>query len=224
LGLLLAYLRPDVNVYLVEAKEPGAVAAETRRVALGLRNCHVHQGDVRAFVVGFDLAVSMHSCGLLTDLIVRKAVEQRARFVLVPCCYGQLRQDREEACCSTAFRGLDLDGDSMRVVASAADYCVRAEGWDFETDVNFAVAKRCMRVVDADRLAYASEQGYLCQLLQLLPLVCSPKNNVIAGQPVEDGICNADQGHHRHALASCTGPTSIGSACAAGDLGPPPGV
>ncbi|CAD7970488.1 unnamed protein product [Amoebophrya sp. A120] len=41
-------------------------------------------------VFKFDVALSLHSCGLLTDAILKMCTEQKASFVLVPCCYGQL--------------------------------------------------------------------------------------------------------------------------------------
>ena len=37
-----------------------------------------------------DVAVAMHACGQLTDLALDLCVATSARFVLCPCCYGQL--------------------------------------------------------------------------------------------------------------------------------------
>ena len=34
-----------------------------------------------------DIVVSAHACGVLTDLIIDKAVEQRARVAVLPCCH-----------------------------------------------------------------------------------------------------------------------------------------
>ena len=34
-----------------------------------------------------DIVVSAHACGSLTDLIIDKAIEQRARVAVLPCCH-----------------------------------------------------------------------------------------------------------------------------------------
>lgn len=34
-----------------------------------------------------DLVVSVHACGALTDLIIEKAIEPRARVAVMPCCH-----------------------------------------------------------------------------------------------------------------------------------------
>lgn len=34
-----------------------------------------------------DIVVSVHACGSLTDLIMEKAVEKRARLAVLPCCH-----------------------------------------------------------------------------------------------------------------------------------------
>ncbi|CAD7946336.1 unnamed protein product [Amoebophrya sp. A25] len=44
----------------------------------------------------WDLAVSLHSCGLLTDSILNMSVRRGASFVLAPCCYGQIRGRERE--------------------------------------------------------------------------------------------------------------------------------
>lgn len=35
-----------------------------------------------------DIVVSAHACGTLTDLIIDKAIEQRARVAVLPCCHN----------------------------------------------------------------------------------------------------------------------------------------
>ncbi len=40
-----------------------------------------------------------------------------------------------------------------------------------------------MQLVDADRLCWAAEHGYVVSLASLQPLHCSPKNNLICGFP-----------------------------------------
>ena len=37
----------------------------------------------------FDLALGLHTCGLLADAILALARKRRSSVCLVPCCYGQ---------------------------------------------------------------------------------------------------------------------------------------
>ncbi len=43
-----------------------------------------------------------------------------------------------------------------------------------------------MQVVDADRLCWVAEHAYAVELRSLVPLSCSPKNNLIVGWPLEN--------------------------------------
>eukprot|EP00929_Paragymnodinium_shiwhaense_P005604 TRINITY_DN10780_c0_g1_i2.p1 TRINITY_DN10780_c0_g1~~TRINITY_DN10780_c0_g1_i2.p1 ORF type:complete len:365 (+),score=51.62 TRINITY_DN10780_c0_g1_i2:107-1201(+) len=93
LGILLAYLRPDANVVLVECQSHGCGRARRRVEALGISNCEVFEGTVDAFAnTGrpFDLAVGLHTCGLLADAVLNLAVSRGAAYCVCPCCYGQV--------------------------------------------------------------------------------------------------------------------------------------
>ena len=93
LGLLIAHLRPDVDVTLLEVKEYSCDGARARVDALGLRNCAVFCGTVDAFATSgarLDCAVGLHLCGLLTDSVLELALARRAAVCVVPCCYGQI--------------------------------------------------------------------------------------------------------------------------------------
>jgi hypothetical protein len=41
-----------------------------------------------------DLVVSAHACGALTDVVLRRAAEARARVAVLPCCQALGKQDR----------------------------------------------------------------------------------------------------------------------------------
>eukprot|EP01052_Picozoa_sp_SAG31_P028384 SAG31_NODE_2735_length_5170_cov_5.478407_3_plen_758_part_00 len=120
LGLLLAWLRPDCHVVLVERKEYSAHHGRSRIARLGLQNCEFFCGGIEEFaalltqckrgdgqhgdandvtdgtgvplkVAGkIDIGVAMHACGQLTDLALDLCVAERAKFAMCPCCYGQL--------------------------------------------------------------------------------------------------------------------------------------
>jgi hypothetical protein len=46
-----------------------------------------HEGEIDGFrVEAGDLIVSAHACGPLTDVVLSKALEVRARVAVLPCC------------------------------------------------------------------------------------------------------------------------------------------
>jgi SAM-dependent methyltransferase len=108
LGLLLAWLRPDCHVVLVERKEYSAQYGRRRISSLGVGNCEFFCGGIEDFAdllakaaapeaaispaqprlrgaARLDVGVAMHACGQLTDLALSLCVEARARFALCPC-------------------------------------------------------------------------------------------------------------------------------------------
>ena len=69
-----------------------------------------------------DLIVSSHACGALTDRILARAVEARARVVLMPCCHdastcdtGGLEGWVDPALAIDATRGARLRAHGYRV-------------------------------------------------------------------------------------------------------------
>merc|ERR1719326_307007 len=43
--------------------------------------------------------------------------------------------------------------------------------------------RNCMGIVDTDRLSLAKEHGYRVAMSSLVPLTCTPRNNIILGWP-----------------------------------------
>jgi hypothetical protein len=68
------------------------------------------------------------------------------------------------------------------MVARSAD-CTSAVDSNFLKTQNFILAKRCMQIVDADRLLWAAQHDYSVCMASLRPLEVTPKNNVILGMP-----------------------------------------
>jgi len=49
---------------------------------------HYKQSDIKDIIVqSTDLVVSAHACGVLTDLVMEKAIEKKARIAVLPCCH-----------------------------------------------------------------------------------------------------------------------------------------
>ena len=37
--------------------------------------------------------MSLHACGVATDLVIQKCIENKASFVSCPCCYGSVQEN-----------------------------------------------------------------------------------------------------------------------------------
>ncbi|KAL1524434.1 hypothetical protein AB1Y20_019329 [Prymnesium parvum] len=246
LGLLLARLRPDAAVTLVEVKEYSCAAACTRAQRLALRNVRVFHGSLEAFEQSgepFDVALGLHLCGLLTDATLELAARRGAAACIVPCCYGQLfgavdhhrggSAAPRKAPFSSSFRAA-LGEELLPLyaeVAKGADHASVGHNGAFDTESSAAAtAQRCMKTIDTDRLLWLLErfrkeeelagQGtskelageeagglngpsltvdkrtcFSCELRNLEPVCCSPKNSVIlVSQPrrivsIKEGEC-----------------------------------
>ena len=205
LGLLLAVLRPKkCHVTLIERKEYACRQAQRRVDAAAgrLPNVTVLQSSIHDFArrfqpddsvdkdnqnataLTFDLGLALHSCGVLTDAALTLCLQQKAAFLLCPCCYGQLAAHlpsqflpRSDALQALHTVPTPIVTPFVRV-ARAAD-CTTTH----VDSANFALAKRSMQLVDADRLLWARQHGYLVHMTSLTPLSITPKNNIIAGMP-----------------------------------------
>ncbi|GIX82474.1 glutathione S-transferase C-terminal domain-containing protein homolog [Caerostris extrusa] len=108
-GLLLAYFLPSCKVILIENKESSIFRAKKRVESLNLKNVFFYQCNLDYFKGSFDLGVSLHACGVATDLVIQQCIKQRASFVCCPCCYGGvqnthlLRYPLSKRFCSTSL-------------------------------------------------------------------------------------------------------------------------
>lgn len=223
-GLVLAHLRPDIHVTLVERKQYACNVAQRRARDAHLQNVSVVCSTLHAFA-GYDpatesissasplfhLGLSLHSCGVLTDAAIELCLHHRAAFLLCPCCYGQSalhlpdnylpRSDPLQGLRKVSTPTLSMEGASSKErrrmrqltavppfynIARAAD-CTSAVNTSFINSDNFMIAKRCMQLVDADRLLWVQQQhGYRVSMASLEPLEVTPKNNLILGVPLEE--------------------------------------
>jgi hypothetical protein len=156
----------------------------------------------------FHLGISLHSCGVLTDAALALCLRNRAAFCLCPCCYGQTAsnlppdylprsqalqelhtmstpQPQTESSSKERRRRRKLQNTKpFYMVARSAD-CTSAVDSNFCDTQNFILAKRCMQIVDADRLLWAAQHHYSVCMSSLRPFEVTPKNNVILGMPGE---------------------------------------
>lgn len=176
LGLLLAVLLPKCSIILVENKERSLSRAQERVKHLSLQNVTLLQCNLDYFRASFHIGVSLHACGVATDLVIQSCINNSAHFVCCPCCYGGIHDcDILMYPRSRIFRSTDLE---------YRDYLCLAHAADQTHDNNNAKTKQgyvCMNVVDTDRKLYAMESGYEVVLGKLQPESCTPKNNLLVG-------------------------------------------
>eukprot|EP00936_MAST-01D_sp_MAST-1D-sp1_P001792 g1792.t1 len=207
-GLLLAHLYPKCTVTLVERKRLACDQATERAKASQIDNVTVFCGDIASFrrdCAGFDIGVGLHCCGALTDAALAACVECAAAAVICPCCYGQLAAPPAAADASgevpaaavvpvvaASARSIELaplSAVDFETLCRAADFSVGGSsgGWDLTKCSNFKIAKRCMILVDLDRvLAISQKEGqkdYVGWVTSLGAYNSSPKNNCIVMLP-----------------------------------------
>ena len=113
----------DTRLPASALKMQSAMIAAWPRLAGRVRFEQAPLGDVA--LTAEDLVVSTHACGALTDVVLTRAIEARARVVVLPCCHD------DETCDAGPLAGwLDapLAIDVMRAHRlAAAGYAVHTQ-------------------------------------------------------------------------------------------------
>jgi SAM-dependent methyltransferase len=164
------------------------------------------------------IVVSLHACGVASDLAMVAAVSNRLPFAISPCCIGKVKkawlpnempkvveQHKQGTACISYPRSRWLqknvrDDDDYELLAAAADYGVL---YDAQLVDRFESERRqrcrlAKRVVEIDRLEWAREEGYEVRLLEL-PRIGSlyPKRELllgaVAGSEIAQNICRLDK-------------------------------
>ncbi|XP_042907398.2 glutathione S-transferase C-terminal domain-containing protein [Parasteatoda tepidariorum] len=174
-GLLLAYFLPKCKIILIENKESSMQRAFLRAKVLNLKNIVYYQCNLDYFKRSFDMGISLHACGVATDLVIQQCLQQQASFVCCPCCYGGIQDTHLlQYPLSNTFRTTGLSYKNYTLLAHCAD----------RNEVNTPTAKQgelCMGLIDTDRVHLAQEYEYEVRLTTLHPKSCSPKHNLIIG-------------------------------------------
>lgn len=195
LGLLVASMLPSCQVVLLENKAESLDRAKARAKETHLSNLVFLQTNLDYFRGHFDIGLSLHACGVATDIVMWLCIEQKAHFVCCPCCYGavldmpHITYPRSEFFRQPLRRG---DEDATRL--TAGQYFCIAHGSDqshAEGTANTIKEKRdqgqlCMDIIDYDRRRYAEEQGYQVTATKLEPVDCTQKNRLLIGRHVGD--------------------------------------
>lgn len=178
-GLLIALLLPNCKVIILENKEESIKRANIKAKILKLNNVSYYQCNLEYFNEKFTIGVSLHACGIATDLVLDKCYKMRANFVSSPCCYGKI-QDLGNLPQSEIFRKI-LSADDLIKISHCSD---QTHDQKNVKHINLDKARQgyfCMDIIDTDRSLRAQELGYIVQLTRLYPEDCTLKNRLLIG-------------------------------------------
>lgn len=179
LGLILAHSLPRCTIILLENKEESLSRARLRANKLKLSNIVFCQSNIDYFCGAFNIGVSLHACGVATDLVMERCLQQRAAFVCCPCCYGSIQPNHMIVYPrSHVFRTSKLSLKEYLVLGHSSDQTHDQE------NVKTSQGNKCMGIIDTDRCLRAKELGYFVSLSKLEPPSCTPKNNLLVGIPL----------------------------------------
>ncbi|XP_041358719.1 glutathione S-transferase C-terminal domain-containing protein-like [Gigantopelta aegis] len=175
LGIAIAYLLPSCKVYMIENKEESLMKARQRMDQLRLTNVVLFQCNLEYFDGHFDIGVSLHACGVATDMVLQHCLDHNAAFVICPCCYGSMQKTHLISYPrSELFTEAGITYKEFLTLGHAADQT------EFKMKLEDQ-GRYCSNLVDTDRAELAREKGYHVTLCSLYPLSCTPKNNLLIG-------------------------------------------
>ena len=183
LGILVAYLLPYCTVILLENKEQSLNRAKERVKKLGLTNVKIYQCNLDYFKGHFDIGMSLHACGVATDLVIQQCIRLKAIFVCCPCCYGSLHDCHHLTYPRSNVFKKQMEPEKYIVLSHAADQT------HDEQNVKTKQGYECMAIIDTDRKIEAEQFGYKVYLSKFIPNTCTPKNHIIVGIPRKETVC-----------------------------------
>lgn len=177
LGILVAYLLPKCSVILLENKEESLNRSKERVRKLQLKNVTFYQCNLDYFKGHFDIGLSLHACGVATDLVIQHCIRKNAIFISCPCCYGSVHD-----CHHITYPRSEI----FRKSINKRDYLILGHSADQTHDnknAKTAQGNECMAIIDSDRRLQAEQFGYVVHLAKLVPPTCTPKNHLLVGIP-----------------------------------------
>lgn len=179
LGILIAYLRPDCTVIILENKEESLDRSKLRVKKLGMTNVRFFQCNLDYFKGDFNIGMSLHACGVATDLVIQHCIRRNAIFVSCPCCYGSIQNCHHITYPRSKIFQIGLSRKNYLVIGHSADQT------HDEKNIKTKQGYVCMSIIDTDRKLQAEECGYEVHLAKLIPSTCTPKNHLLVGIPRE---------------------------------------
>ncbi|KAL2101694.1 hypothetical protein ACEWY4_003455 [Coilia grayii] len=177
-GIVLAHMLPQCQVILVENKEESLVRARERSTVLNLTNIGFIQTNLDYYIGAFQIGVALHACGVATDMVLERCLQAGAAFVISPCCYGFIQNTQKFTFPRSQTFSKILDYKEHMILCRFADQTAVQLPEDRRK-----IGKSCMGLVDLDRCLAAETRGYTVKVMTMEPESCSPKNNMLVGQP-----------------------------------------
>lgn len=113
-------------------------------------------------------------------MVMQKCLDERAAYVLAPCCVGKIKLSALEYPRSHALRR-QLSRVEYQVLAKAADFGHQNSELS-HSDVNMR-RRRCKSVLESDRNMRAQEAQYRTFMFVMHPHDATPKNDILVGLP-----------------------------------------
>ncbi|XP_063041597.1 glutathione S-transferase C-terminal domain-containing protein [Engraulis encrasicolus] len=177
-GIVLAHMHPQCQVILVENKEESLVRARERCTTLNLTNIGFIQANLDYYIGSFQIGVALHACGVATDMVLERCLQAGAAFVISPCCYGFIQNTQKFTFPRSQMFSKVLEYKEHMILCRFADQTAVQLPEDRRK-----IGKSCMGLVDLDRSQAAETRGYSVRVMTMEPESCSPKNNMLVGQP-----------------------------------------
>ncbi|XP_034939263.1 glutathione S-transferase C-terminal domain-containing protein homolog isoform X2 [Chelonus insularis] len=182
LGILVAYLLPQCTIVLLENKEISLNRSKERVKKLKMTNIKFFQCNIDYFKGSFNIGMSLHACGVATDLVIQHCLRQSAIFVSCPCCYGSIQD-----CHHITYPRSNIFKSKINL----RDYlilCHAADQTHDEKNIKTKQGYDCMFIIDTDRKLQAEQYNYTVYLTKLTPETCTPKNHLLIGVPKNKSV------------------------------------
>lgn len=99
---------------------------------LGLGNVQFIEDNIQNFQAPFDVGLSLHACGVATDIAIQKSVQARAVYISIPCCVGKVaHHDSERAERTCGDITYPRSREYVNVGCTLAEYLHIARAADF---------------------------------------------------------------------------------------------
>jgi hypothetical protein len=185
IGLVLAALRPNINVILMDQNPVSMQYARSRAMKASLNNIKCVVGDIRDFHVegGYQIGFALHACGSASDYALDHCIQNKANYVIAPCCAGfmqnTLNDDKNIIIpTSNVIRNAGVTRDEFISLTAGADHSSHPDQAES--------GRTAMAMLDLDRNLRAEENGYVTKYYRMVPENCTPKNQILVG--TVDGV------------------------------------
>lgn len=129
-----------------------------------------------------------------TDMVMQKCLNERAAYVLAPCCVGKIKLSALEYPRSQALSA-ELSRTEYQVLAKAADFGHMNSAMS-HSEINMR-RRRCKSILESDRNMCAREAQYATHMFVMHPHDATPKNDILVGIPAR---CEGNGDHESRRL------------------------